>query len=74
MGDEDGSGRRRNILLLALVLFVGVVAPGLARRALGVAGYSNLGRIVFVLGYGLMVLTIWYVWIRPLDLTGPSGR
>ena len=74
MGDSDGSGRRRNVLLIAVVLSVGIVVPGLARRALGVAGYSNLGRIVFVLGYGLMVLTIWYVWIRPLDLTGPPGR
>ena len=73
MGDSDGSGRQRSVLLLALVLFVGIVVPGLARRALGVAGYSNLGRIVFVLGYGMMVLIIWYVWVRPLDLTGPSG-
>lgn len=74
MGDNDGSGSRRNILLLALVLFAGVAVPGLARRALGQAGYSDLGRVVFVLGYGLMVLAIWYVWIRPLDLSGPSGR
>ena len=73
MGDSDGSGRRRNVLLLGLILFVGVAVPGLARRALGQAGYSNLGRVVFVLGYGLMVVVIWYVWIRPLDLTGPSG-
>ena len=72
MSDNDGSGRRRNILLLALVLFVGVVVPGLARRALGLAGYTNLGRAVFVLGYGLMILIVWYVWIRPLDLSGPS--
>lgn len=73
MGDSDGSGRQRSVLLLALVLFVGIVVPGLARHALGVAGYNNLGRLVFVLGYGLMVLVIWYVWVRPLDLTGPSG-
>ena len=74
MGDSDGSGRQRSVLLIALVLLAGVVVPGLARRALGVAGYSNLGRVVFVLGYGIMVLILWYVWIRPLDLTGPSGR
>ena len=74
MGDNGGSGRRRNIFLLALVLFVGIVVPGLARRALGQAGYTNLGRVVFVLGYGLMVVVVWYVWIRPLDLSGPSGR
>ena len=74
MGDSDGSGRQRSVLLIALVLLTGIVVPGLARRALGVAGYSNLGRAVFVLGYGLMVVILWYVWIRPLDLTGPSGR
>jgi hypothetical protein len=72
--DANGTDRRRGVLLLALVLLVGVAGPGLARRFLGEAGYGNLGRLVFVLGYGTMVVVVWYVWIRPLDITGPSGR
>ena len=58
-------------LLLIAVLFVGIVGSGLARRALGVAGYTNLGRLVFLLGYAGMVFTLWYGWVRPLDITGP---
>ena len=72
--DANGTDRRRDAVLLALVLFVGVAGPGLARRFLGEAGYTNLGRLVFLLGYGAMVVVVWYVWIRPLDITGPSGR
>ncbi|MFB6131307.1 MAG: hypothetical protein ABEJ28_10855 [Salinigranum sp.] len=71
------SGRRlltRETLLLAAILFVGVVGPGLARRALGLAGHSTLGMIVYVVGYGGMVLVVWYGWIRPLEITGPGGK
>jgi hypothetical protein len=70
---ESASGLiTRNNLLLALVLLVGVAGSGLARRWLGEAGYDVLGSVVFVLGYGGMVLLIWYAWIRPLNITGPA--
>lgn len=62
----------RNVLTLVGVLFVGIVGSGLVRYLLGVAGYNTLGRFVFILGYGTMVLVLWYVWLRPLDLTGPN--
>lgn len=74
MSDSDGFALTRGRLLLAVVVAVGVVVPGVARRFLGQAGYETLGAAVFVLGYGAMVLFVWYRWIRPLDLTGPSGR
>jgi hypothetical protein len=70
-------GRRlftRETLLLVALLFVGVAGPGLARHALGTAGYDLLGTIVFVLGYAGMVVVVWYGWIRPLDISGPDGR
>lgn len=60
-------------LLLAAVLLVGIAGTGVVRRQLGVWGLNQLGRIVFVLGYGGMVFVIWYGWIRPLDISGPSG-
>ncbi|SEN11484.1 hypothetical protein SAMN05216388_1001400 [Halorientalis persicus] len=56
----------------ALVLSAGVVLPGLANYALGAAGYDTLGSLVWVLGYVGAVLILWYVWVRPLDLTGPT--
>lgn len=71
---EDRTFFNRNTLLLALVLAAGIIVPGIARRLLGLAGFTNLGRVVFLLGYGGMVLLVWYGWIRPLDLSGPSGN
>jgi len=59
-------------VLLALILFVGIAGSGVARWGLGQLGYSDLGRLVFVMGYGGMVFVIWYGWIRPLDITGPE--
>jgi hypothetical protein len=62
----------RRTLTLVAVVAVGVVGSGLARRLLGLAGYSTLGRVVFLVGYATMIFVVWYVWIRPLDLTGPT--
>ncbi|KAB1198370.1 MULTISPECIES: hypothetical protein [Haloferax] len=63
--------KRRNLLLIAVVA-LGIVIPGIARRLLGEAGYNTLGMVVFVLGYAGMILLVWYGWIRPLDISGPS--
>ncbi|RDI73122.1 hypothetical protein DWB78_12005 [Halopelagius longus] len=62
----------RDKLLLVAILFVGIAGSGIARRALGELGYNEVGRIVFMLGYAGMVVAIWYGWIRPLDITGPT--
>ena len=61
-------------LLFALVLLVGVAGTGLVRRFLREAGLEAIGWLVFVVGYGGMVLVLWHVWLRPLELTGPTGR
>jgi hypothetical protein len=77
---EDGeseSGWRQLLsgdkLLLAVILLVGVAGSGIARRTLGELGYDTLGTVIYVLGYGGMVFIVWWGWIRPLDITGPSG-
>ena len=72
-GDEGQFFTRDKLLLLAVVV-TGIVVPGVARRLLGEAGYSGVGTVVFVLGYATMVFLVWYGWIRPLELTGPSNR
>jgi hypothetical protein len=74
-GDEadDRVFTRRGLLLVGL-LAVGIAGSGLARRFLGEAGYSDLGVVVFVVGYAGMVLLVWWGWVRPLDITGPAGR
>lgn len=75
MSDQGRTGRfdRGDVLALAAVLAAGVVIPGLLRWGLGRVGYDTLGTVVFVLGYAAMVLVVWWRWIRPLDLVGPSG-
>lgn len=59
--------------LLAVVLAGGVVVPGVAQYWLKSAGYALAGDAVWVLGYAAAVLVVWYGWLRPLDITGPSG-
>lgn len=74
MSEGDSGLVTRNALLLAAILFVGVAGPGVARYALGEAGYDTVGTVVFVLGYAGMVFVVWYGWIRPLDPVGPDAR
>lgn len=77
MADSDDDWRRlltADNVLLVVVLVVGIAGTGIVRRQLGVLGYNGLGRLVFVLGYGGTVFVIWYGWIRPLDITGPTGN
>jgi len=58
--------------LLALILLVGIAGSGVARWGLGQLGLDTLGMIVFVMGYGGMVIVLYLGWIRPLDITGPQ--
>ncbi len=52
----------------ALVLAVGVVGTGIVVALLSSAGHRPLGSAVWILGYGTMVLALWWGWLRPLDL------
>lgn len=61
-----------DMLLLALVLFVGVAGSGVARWGLGQLGAPVIGDVIYIMGYAGMVFVIWYGWIRPLDITGPE--
>ncbi|RDZ35021.1 MULTISPECIES: hypothetical protein [unclassified Haloferax] len=72
MSETKKSFLSRGNLLLAAVVTLGIVLPGVARRLLGEAGYNDLGMVVFTLGYAGMVVIVWYGWIRPLDITGPA--
>lgn len=63
---------RRDTLLLGAVLLVGIAGTGIVRRQLGLLGFNELGRVVFMLGYGGTITLVWYGWIRPLDITGPD--
>ena len=61
-----------DVLLLAVVMFVGVAGSGVARWGFGQLGLPRFGDLLYIAGYGGMVFVVWYGWIRPLDLTGPE--
>lgn len=64
---------RSDIIALGLTLAAVVIVPGLANGFLSQWGYPWIGSAVWALGYGLGVVLVWYEWIRPLDITGPTG-
>ncbi|WP_251328310.1 hypothetical protein [Haloplanus pelagicus] len=64
----------RDTLLVVVLLVVGIGGSGIARGLLHERGYDALASAVFVLGYGTMVVLLWWGWLRPLDITGPNGR
>ncbi|MFD1633141.1 hypothetical protein ACOZ4L_12370 [Haloplanus ruber] len=64
----------QDTLLVIAILVVGIGGSGIARGLLVERGLDALGSVVFVLGYGTMVVLLWWGWIRPLDITGPSER
>lgn len=60
-------GTRRSF---AVVVLLGVAGTGSVVYFLNAVGLGTLGSFVWLVGYGAMVYTLWYGWIRPLDLTG----
>lgn len=57
---------------VALIAVVGIVVSGVADYLLTASGYVALGRLAWAAGFGVTVLVAWYVWLRPMDLTGPD--
>ncbi|QSG04027.1 hypothetical protein [Natranaeroarchaeum sulfidigenes] len=52
---------------------VGVVVPGIVARYLNEVGYGVIGTFIFGMSFFALVFIAWYIWIRPIDLTGPMG-
>jgi hypothetical protein len=59
----------RAALWAAGAVLGGIVVPGLISRALYAAGLPTLGAFAF--GFVGMLVVVWYVWLRPMDITGP---
>lgn len=51
----------------ALVLAAGVVIAGVTDYFLARAGFEGLGMLVWAIGYGGAVFTVWFVWLRHLE-------
>ncbi len=69
MSTHNAAGKIRFGLLMAL----GVIVPGMTKYILTENGYSMLGTVIFFTGYLTAAIAIWYIWIRPLELTGSGG-
>ncbi|WP_266078666.1 hypothetical protein [Haladaptatus caseinilyticus] len=69
MSTGNAAGKVRFGLALAL----GVIVPGMSKYVLTEMGYGLVGTAVFYTGYLTAALLIWYIWVRPLELTGSSG-
>jgi len=69
--DEDRLSTRLTARI-ALLFALGIIVPGVASHYLHAGGYPLFGKFVWVLGFGTVVLTIWSLWLRPLDLKGPN--
>jgi hypothetical protein len=69
-----GSLLARSEVKLVLLLLAGVAVNGIVRRQLATWGFDTIGPVVYVIGYGGMIVLAWYIWLRPLDLSGPSGE
>lgn len=60
--------------LFFFVVLVGLITPGLVVYFLETANLSGIADLVWIVGYGTTVFVVWFIWIRPLDLTGSSGH
>ncbi len=69
MSTNNIGGKLRFGTMLAL----GIIVPGLIKFVLTQNGYSLLGTVIFFTLYLSAAIAIWFIWIRPLELTGSSG-
>jgi hypothetical protein len=64
----------REKLAFGIALAAVVIVPGLASAMIHSLGFSTLGTVTWMIGYGSGVVAIWFIWIRPLDLRPSTSR
>ncbi|MFB6170299.1 MAG: hypothetical protein ABEJ06_04045 [Haloarculaceae archaeon] len=63
----------RSDFVVGVALVLALLVPALLDFALSRAGFTGLGGWVWALGYGLVVVTVWLVWIRHIEFD-PEGQ
>jgi len=71
--DAEQSATDFGFLAGLAIAAVVVVMPALAARFLTSLGYPGVGSVTWAVGYGVGVVFLWYIWIRPLDIHAPEG-
>jgi hypothetical protein len=69
-GSDGSSGPSRKMVLGGTIAVGGIVTTGILVYVLERTGYPQAEQIVWILGYGLTLFALWYLLLRPLDLTG----
>ncbi|MBX0288760.1 MULTISPECIES: hypothetical protein [Haloarcula] len=59
---------------VVLVVLVGIIGPGLLVYTLEQTNLPAVADLVWILGYGTTTVVVWFIWLRPLDLVGPSAH
>jgi hypothetical protein len=62
----------RSRVLFGVVLLVGVAGTGFSVWLANLAGYSTLGSIIWVVGYGTTIFLLWFGWFREMEITGQN--
>jgi hypothetical protein len=62
----------RSRWLLAVVFIGSMLALGFLDYLVFNSGYEGIATAIWAVGYGTIVLGVWFVWLRPLDFTEPS--
>lgn len=57
-----------------LVVVVGLIGPGLLVYILEQANLSGAADLVWFVGYGTTVFVVWFLWLRPVNFTGPTAQ
>lgn len=69
-GPEESGGLSRKMLLGGGLAVGGVVMTGILVYVLERVGPPGAQEIVWILGYGLTIFALWYLFLRPIDLSG----
>jgi hypothetical protein len=67
---EESSGISRKMLLGGGIAGFGVVTTGILVYVLERVGPPGAQELVWILGYGLTIFALWYLFLRPIDLRG----
>lgn len=57
-----------------LVVLIGLIGPGLLVFVFEQANLPAAADLVWIIGYGTTIFVAWFMWLRPIDLAGPTSR
>lgn len=69
--NSDGSSDfSRKMILGGAIAATGIIGSGILVYILERIGPAGSSELVWILGYGLTIFALWYLLLRPIDLTG----